>query len=141
MLSLSQTAGYAILALSCLNDPDEEWVLEKTIANETGIARPYLSKILYGLARAGLIVSKRGYKGGLTLARPAIEISILDVSNAVDGDEWWKKCLLGLPQCSDERPCPIHDFWAAIRPKIVAKFQSFSLAEVREFRKRGWRLS
>ena len=52
---LSQTAGYAIVALSCLNERGDAWTLAKDIAECTGIPRPYLSKIFHKLENSGLI--------------------------------------------------------------------------------------
>ncbi len=140
MLSVTQTTGYAILALSCLDKSGEEWVLEKDIAEKTGISKPYLSKLLYRLTKGGLIVSKRGYKGGISLSRPANEITMLDIFEAVEGTDWRDRCLLGLPGCSSNQPCPMHKFWLKMRPKIEDQFKNLTLAEVMEFRKTGWRL-
>lgn len=140
MLSMSQTAGYAILALSCLDPDGAEWVQEKDIADKTGITRPYLSKLLHKMGGSGLIVSKRGYKGGVALARPSREISMLDISDAVDGTEWRSKCLLGLPVCGGDNPCPLHEFWLTQRPKIEQTLSDLSLDKVIAFQQSGWRL-
>jgi Rrf2 family protein len=85
MLSLSQTSGHAILALSCLCETAGRFVLAKDIAACTGVSLPYLSKVLDAMRRTGLIEGKRGYRGGFGLARPAAEISRLHVAEAVDG--------------------------------------------------------
>ena len=106
MFSLSQTTGYAILALSCLVDAEDRWVLSREIAARTGIPQPYLSKILHALGRSGLIEAKRGYCGGIALARPARQIRISDVAEAVEGPKWLPECMLGLSECSDLRCCP-----------------------------------
>lgn len=140
MLALSQTCGYAILALACLDPEARSMTLEREIAGQTGIAKPYLSKLLHKLAKAGLIVSKRGYKGGVALAAPAAEISMLDVADAVDGDGWRTKCFLGLPNCSSDQPCPMHEFWLKTRPRIEKTLVSLTLDKVGQFREQGWRL-
>ncbi len=140
MLSLSQTAGYAILALSCMDPAREKMVLAQEIAEKTGIAKPYLSKLLYRLGRAGLITGKRGNKGGLVLARPAEEISVLNVSDAIDGEEWRHRCFIGLPHCNHDRPCPMHEFWKEERPKIEEYLRDLTLNQVFQYKERGWRL-
>jgi len=141
MLSLSQTAGYAILALSYLDPKCEEWVLAKEIAERTGISKPYLSKILHRLGQAGLIHSKRGSKGGLILAKPPDRISVLAISATLDGEEWKESCLLGLPKCGDENPCPLHDYWVRERQKLQKKLADLTLDRVARFKNRGWRLT
>lgn len=142
MLALSQTTGYAILALSCLEGAGGEWVVAKEIANCTGIPRPYLSKLLHALTGSDLIVAKRGYQGGFRLTRAAGQISLLDVTEAVDGSAWISGCLLGLEECSDQRACPTHGFWKEQRARIKAELAGLTLRDVAEFeRGRGKRLT
>lgn len=138
MLALSQTTGYAILALSCLDEKAEKLVLAKSIARRTGIPKPYLSRILYDLAQSGVIMSKRGYKGGVALSKPALEISLMEIAEAVRGEEWQKSCLLGLAECSDQRACPVHDFWKPVREEVENKLREVTLAEAAQFEKE-WR--
>ena len=96
MLSLSQTSGYGILALGCLDSSAGGYLQAKDIAACTGVPLPYLSKLLHILATYGLVASKRGYQGGFHLVRPAEQISLLDIAEAVEGKNWCPKCLLGL---------------------------------------------
>jgi Rrf2 family protein len=133
MLALSHTSGYAVLALSCLDDPGQRWVLAKDIVKCTGVPGPYLSQILHALSRAGLIETKRGYQGGYRLCRPASAISVLEVVEAVDGSECFGGCLLGLEECSDERACPTHEFWKAEKARIRAHLANLSLSEVADY--------
>lgn len=141
MLSLSHTAGYGILALSSLDSG--RWVLAQELADRTGAPKPYLSKILHALVGAGLILAKRGYRGGFRLARPSAEISLLHIVEAVDGSAWIGRCLLGLETCSDERACPVHEFWKAERARIRSQLEQITLHDVAVFESRragaGWR--
>lgn len=141
MLALSQTTGYAILALSCLDGCQDRWVLAKDIAKCTGISLPYLSKLLHALNGSGLIRTKRGYRGGFQLAQSAPNISLLDVAEAVEGRKWLPECLLGLEECSDDRACPTHEFWKTERSRIEKELKRQTLRDVAEFeRHRGVRL-
>ncbi len=133
MLGLSQTCGYAILALSCLHECGGGWVLARDIARCTGIPQAYLSKVLHSLARRGLIVAKRGYRGGFALARAPDRISLLDVAEAVEGEQAVPRCLLGLSECSPERACPTHRFWQRERERITAELGRLTLVEVAQF--------
>lgn len=135
VLALSQTSGYAILALACLDAPGGEWRLARDIAAEIEMPAPYLSKILHSLALANVIHAKRGYRGGFTLARPAAAINVLEVVEAVDDRRWIGKCLLGLSECTDERGCPTHAFWKATRAEIERRLRRLTLVEVAKFEK------
>jgi Rrf2 family protein len=139
MLSLSQTTGYAILALSCLEMGDgENWILARDVAACTGIPKPYLSKILHSLQGSGLIRAKRGYRGGFALARPSSGISLVQIAEAVEGGAVFGCCLLGLAGCSEDRPCPAHGFWSAERERIRKMLARTTLRDVARFeRDRG----
>ncbi|MHC4128187.1 MAG: RrF2 family transcriptional regulator [Planctomycetota bacterium] len=133
MLSLSQTTGYAILALSCLVEDEDRWVLSKDIAAATHIPGPYLSRVLHALGRSGLIRAKRGYRGGFALTRPASRISLLDVVEAVEGRQWRAPCLLGLTDCAQIRGCPTHAFWKRELARIERELRRTTLARVGAF--------
>lgn len=136
MLSLSQTTGYAVRALACLDTPDGVWVQSEEIAERTGIPKPYLSKILHALGRHGLVQTKRGYRGGFALALPAPKISLLQIAQAIEGTRWSPRCLLGLADCSDARACPMHEFWTRERARIEARLRTITLAEMAAFERR-----
>jgi Rrf2 family transcriptional regulator, iron-sulfur cluster assembly transcription factor len=130
MLSLSQTTGYAIKALGCLNEPSHHCRLIADVAKCAEIPKPYLAKIINSLARHGLVSAKRGYKGGISLTRRADDISLLEIVEAVEGKEWIGACLLGLEECSDQKTCPTHAFWQRIRAEITEVLRTTTLAEI-----------
>ena len=142
MLPLSQTAGYAVLALSCLADPGGAPALVHDIAARTGIPRAYLSKLMNSLAHKGLIKAKRGHNGGVILAQPAAELSLDVIAEAVDGEGWRTGCLLGLSSCTEDRGCPTHAFWKEERERIHAHLRQNTLADIARFERnaRTWRL-
>ena len=132
MLSLSQTSGSAVLALSCLVD-QEQWVLSTAISQRTGIPGPFLSQILFKLRGAGLIQAKRGYRGGFRLLRPGKSVSILEIIETIDGVDFLGGCMLGREVCSDQRACPTHEFWKAEKVRIRSCLSRISLADVAKF--------
>jgi len=143
MLPLSQSSGYAVLAMSCLEDPGGKPTLVVDVAARTGFPRPYLSKMIHKLAKVGLVMAKRGNKGGVVLALAAKEITLDLIAEAVDGAEWRNQCLLGFKDCSDERACPAHTFWKSERDHIHRCLKDISLEEIRTFEQnsRTWRLA
>jgi len=136
MLSLSQATGYAIQALSCLEENGAAWTQGKDVAGQTDAPRRYLTQILHVLGKAGLLLTKRGYKGGYRLVRPAKTISILEVVRAVDGEDCVGRCLLGRAVCSDLRACPTHEFWKVEKVKIEKCLAGISLANVAAFERK-----
>lgn len=136
MLPLSQTAGYAVLALSCLEGPGGKPVRVAEVAERTGIPRPYLANVMHSLAEKGLIIARRGHKGGVTLSEPAAEICLAIIAEAVDGTVWRESCLLGFSECSDSRACPAHSYWKEERERVFKLFQDITLADISRFERR-----
>ncbi len=136
MLCLSQSVGYAIQAMTCLEDGSAGSRLIRDIAAKAEIPPAYLAKLIKRLADSDLVYSKRGISGGTWLKRPAKEISLLEISEAIDGKKWIGRCLLGLEECSDQRACPTHEFWAQNRARIEKQLRGTSLADVAAFEKR-----
>lgn len=133
MRALSQTTGYAIRALSYMGEKTAQWVQVKDIALATGVPKPYLAKILHALGQSGLIRTKRGYRGGVALSRPAAHVTVLDVVHAVEHLDQKPRCLVGMAACSDDRACPVHDFWEHQRRELEAKLARITLAQVATF--------
>lgn len=126
---LSQTVEYALRAMVHLAslEPDAA-VNSETIAERTKVPKGYLSKVLRDLVVAELILSQRGPNGGFTLARPADQISILHVINAVDPLARIKKCPLGNPDHLNL--CPLHRRLDDAIEMIEREFGSTSLGDL-----------
>ena len=123
---LSNKTGYAVLALACMINDKQEWYKVDDIVKRTDIPKPYLHKILHALGKSGFIQTKRGYRGGMSLSHPADQITLLDIVEAVQGEERMDRCLLGLAGCGDERNCPVHEFWSAQKEKIIKSMKVFT---------------
>jgi Rrf2 family iron-sulfur cluster assembly transcriptional regulator len=138
---LSQSVGYAITALGCIASAGGKPVLVKEIAEAANIPPSYLAKIIHSLARRGLVNTQRGVGGGVTLARPAVEISLYDVCVALDDSAVQPICMLGNATCSDERACPAHKHWQVQRARNIDFLSSTTVADVAAFEaRRQWKL-
>jgi Rrf2 family transcriptional regulator, nitric oxide-sensitive transcriptional repressor len=106
-MTISQTAEYALRAVVWLAGHSEAALGTAEIARATRVPRGYLAKVLQMLGKGGLVTSAPGRKGGFRLARPAAEISILQVINAVDPVERIRRCPLGI-ESHGGALCPLH---------------------------------
>ena len=93
---ISQTAEYALRAVVYLAMNPSNAFTTQQIAHTTKVPAAYLSKVLKALGRAGIVQSQRGLGGGFVLAKPADQINILQVLNAVDPIQRIRTCPLGL---------------------------------------------
>lgn len=138
MLCLSQSVGYAIRGLARLEArEDGAKFFVRDVAEASGVPRAYLAKLFKKLADAGILDSKRGWAGGTSLSRPSSEITLLEIAEAIDGQEWFSRCLLGMEECSEDRSCPTHDFWKAMRVSVRNELTKTTLADVVEHERRS----
>lgn len=102
----------------------------RELAAEIGVPATYLTKVLQGLTRAGLLLAVRGPGGGVQLARPAREVSLWDVLSAMEPITEFDRCFLGLKRCAEDNPCALHDRWAPVR---MAMLQMLKTQTIRDF--------
>ena len=84
-MQVTARIDYAVRALLELASSDAGRVTRDELADAQDIPRRYLESILLQLRREGLVVGQRGATGGYRLGRPADQITVADVSRAVDG--------------------------------------------------------
>jgi Rrf2 family protein len=85
-MKISRSCGYALLAVGYMGkNPDRKIILSNAISKEYNIPLEYLLKILQQLVRANILRSKRGPRGGFSLAKPISKINMMEVIEAVDG--------------------------------------------------------
>jgi len=99
------------------------------VAEATRVPPACLSKVLQALSRGGIVKSQRGVGGGIALARPADELTILEVVNAVEPIQRIKSCPLGL-KSHGVRLCPLHRRIDDAMATVEAAFGSTTLAEI-----------
>ncbi len=129
---LSQPSKYGLRAVLYLAKHDPELVQGKEIAEALDIPVSYLAKILQDLSKRSVLVSSKGRGGGFKLARPANEITLMDVVESIEGSSFVGGCVLGLGECPGEEPCPLHDRWTLIKAEILDMFVAESVMQLVE---------
>jgi len=85
-MKVSRSTGYAVLAVGFIaKNQGKGVVLSQSVSKKYDIPLEYLLKILQQLVRANVLRSKRGPRGGFSLARPTNKINMLEIIEAVDG--------------------------------------------------------
>ncbi|MCX8044079.1 MAG: Rrf2 family transcriptional regulator [Desulfobacterota bacterium] len=93
--------------------------LMKDIAARQDIAPKYLDHILSALRKAGLLKNIRGRGGGYVLARPAANITLREIIEAVEGKISPVECLDNPSQCDRVAACPTRPVWARLRQAML----------------------
>ena len=135
---LSKSCVYAIRAALLVSikvlEGDRQYIPVKELSDELNISFHFLTKILQKLTDAKLMGSFRGPKGGVALIRPADSIHVIEIIEAIDGLKSFDSCLLGLPDCSENKPCPFHDHWKSKRSELLAMFENETLSDITKSR-------
>lgn len=131
---LSKSSKYAIRAVLflTLHSSEEKKFSPKQVAEEIDVPAPFLAKTLQKLSKHNIISSTKGRNGGFYLTTANKTAPLLDVIICVDGLGSLKSCFLGLPNCSDHKPCSIHASIAPFRKKLLNKLANKSLKEYAE---------
>lgn len=124
-MQITRQADYALRAMAYLAklEPTKRAATSQ-IAESKKIPPSFLAKIISQLSIAGLIHTSRGARGGVTLARPANEISILEVVEAIDGPIALNECTVSPEGCPFSGDCPIHDLWCDTQAELVEKLRT-----------------
>ncbi len=143
MLLFSKTCIYGIRAvLYVASLGKQEYVPIRSISEQLNISFHFLTKILQILTQQNLMISYRGPNGGVSLAKPAEQIKLIEIIEAIDGYNLFTECILGLPGCGTQSPCPIHAQWALTRQSMQQMLETTSLAELgRQINELGLRLA
>jgi Rrf2 family protein len=137
---LSGTAEYALRAVVCLaRQPDGQPMRASDLAEQIGVPRNYLGKILHDLVRAGILDSSRGKKGGFKLALRPQDLTLLRVVSLFDtiGVGPDRRCLMGRPECGGADPCPVHHRWKDASEAISMFFEETTVGDVLSDERRG----
>ena len=131
---LSRACEYAIQAVLYLaKHHGKRYVSIKEIAEKNDISFHFLGKILQILTQRGILVSSKGAKGGVQLAKNPDEITLSEIVEAIDGLEFLTtKCIIGTPGCNSDFPCALHEQWGPIRNQIYNMFANKNIAQLIE---------
>lgn len=129
MLRISKLADYGTVVMVYLARHASQWVNTSDIAEQTHVPQPTVSKLLKRLHQVQLVDSKQGSDGGYRLAYPAVEISVADIIQAIDGETAVTQCSDSHEHCVLQPVCQIKGNWRLINHAIHAALTSVTLAE------------
>ncbi|MDX2359352.1 MAG: Rrf2 family transcriptional regulator [Crocinitomicaceae bacterium] len=128
----SKSCEYALRATMYLAKIEEDQKTSiQVIAKELDMPADYLNKVLQILVKSDIISSAKGRNGGFFLTKNSINQPLIRIVHAIDGEEVFRKCGLGINDCSSDRPCPLHNDIKAYRENLRLALSSNSIASTR----------
>jgi Rrf2 family protein len=119
MLHITRKGDYAIRGLVYLAmKPRDRMSLISEMASAIDVSQTLLAKIFQNISKMGLAKSYRGVGGGFTLGRPAEDISLLEIVEAVEGPIVLNRCLLQQGTCDRDAECTVHPVWREVQQKM-----------------------
>lgn len=132
MLRLSNLADYGVVVMTAVarRDAGGGLVSAADIAVETAIPMPTVAKLTGALARSGLLVSHRGVAGGFGLARPAADISLACIVEAIDGPIALTHCADGSADCTLHHHCTVKPHWEPVNRAVRQALSQVALCDL-----------
>jgi Rrf2 family transcriptional regulator, iron-sulfur cluster assembly transcription factor len=131
VLQLTKRGDYAVLAMYYIaQHPRGKFMSIEEISAKSEVPKSYLGKILQDLCRGGLLLSRRGTGGGFMLARNAVEISLRDIIETIEGKICLATCTWSPDQCHQAGKCPIEPLWQEMLDFIRDLIGSISVEEL-----------
>lgn len=129
-MQITRQADYALRAMLYLTRlGDGKKAATSLIADEKRIPPSFLAKIISQLSIAGLIHTYRGAHGGVSLARPAEEITVLEVVEAIDGPIALNDCTHDPADCPFGEDCPLRVLWCSAQGDLINRLRKTTFAQ------------
>jgi Rrf2 family protein len=130
-MHISRAGEYGVLGLLNLSrQPAGQPVMIDAVSRDEGISKSFLAKIFQDLAKAGILRSQRGARGGFVLARSADQITILEIIEAIDGKIALQRCLGDVPECDRMQGCALCSLLEQAQDLLKEVFGQTTLAQL-----------
>jgi Rrf2 family protein len=130
-MQITRQADYAIRAVRYLaKQGASQRAATSTVAKEMKIPPSFLAKIISQLSISGLVHTSRGAHGGVMLARPAEEITLLEVVEAIDGPILLNECVGDPGNCEFADECAMHPIWVEAQELLSKRLRETTFAKL-----------
>jgi len=129
-MTFTKTTAYSIRILTVLAQNKDKVVSVKTLHTQLELPFKYITKLMTSLSKKGFVKAIRGREGGFLLAQDPVNISMFEITEAVEGLSEKETCSLLFDECSDDNPCLIHPFIHDIKKQFRQRLKDTSLADL-----------
>jgi len=131
---LSRSSVYAIRLIFSLleKQPLSRFLRIKDAALELDVPYFQLAKVANVMISEKILTSSTGPNGGIDLGPNVNDLTLQDIITTFGDGDVFDSCILGLKECSDESPCPIHSAWSSVKGEIIDIFSNRTLGELKK---------
>jgi Rrf2 family transcriptional regulator, iron-sulfur cluster assembly transcription factor len=136
----SKTTEYALRAVIHIaaNSSEEKKLSLDEISAAIDSPRSFTAKILQVLTGKGKMISSvRGPSGGFYITEKQLQLPIRAILHAMDEDKRLVKCVIGLQECSETRPCPLHSKYKSIKAQLISMFEDKTILQLADEMEKG----
>lgn len=129
---LSNSSKYALKAVLylALHTDEINKIMVKDISERINVPKAYIAKLLQELSKRKIISSTKGPKGGFYLNASNRNETIMQIIEVIDGKKKLESCILGLEDCNEQKPCPIHRLISPSRSKMIALLETKTINDL-----------
>ena len=132
MFSKACNYGIRAMVFICQKSLQDERVGIKEIAKMIDSPEAFTGKILQQLSKNKLVRSVKGPRGGFYIAPEDMSMPLTKIVKTIDGEELLTGCGLGFSECSEERPCPLHNQFKKVRDELNHMLETTNLKDLSE---------
>lgn len=130
---IKQNTSYALRALLHMAGCAEDTIFTaEELADEAGTTADFMHKIMQSLRQSDLVASRPGPGGGFRLGRAAGDLTLLDITTAVQGPLAVSRCIIGVDLCDRSGACPLRSTWLQVQDLVEGALRGTTLASITE---------
>jgi Rrf2 family protein len=129
---LSNSSKYALKAVLflALHTDENNKMMVKDISERINVPKAYIAKLLQELAKRKIISSTKGAKGGFYIDEANKNEPIIKIIDVIDGKKRFESCVLGLEDCNEYKPCPLHALISPSRSQMISLLESKTIDDL-----------
>lgn len=129
-MQITRQADYAIRAVLYVSKlGPNQLVSTSQIAEEQHIPPSFLAKIISQLSVAGVLQTARGARGGVAMAKPAAQVTLLEVVEAIDGPILLNQCVNDEHACNFGQECPLQPVWCNAQSELIQRLSETNFGQ------------
>lgn len=125
----SKSGEYALKSIIYINKNfDKNPIGVDILSNDLELPKHYVSKLLQGVVKRGFLKSIKGIGGGYLPGDN--DLTIRDLMSSIEGCDRSDKCVMGISDCNDVNPCPLHQYYKPIKKEINEEVLNKKISEL-----------